>query len=89
MKGEFFYANGYTIANTRRLCQFYFGDFFIKATKNDKKLRFDIYISNKIVDLESGTLKLEDYVDLDHFNNFWNGKNNSNPVFNVMVGDFS
>ena len=88
MATDFFYANGLSLANTRKLCKFYFGDFFIKAVKNEKKLRFDIYISNKITNLENETLALEDYADLDYFNKFWNS-NENDPAFNVLVGDFS
>ena len=87
MKGEFIYANGYNISQARKLLKFYFGDFFFKAEKNEKKLRFDIYLKNKVKGDKNEVLQLEDYTDLDYFNSFWNGANQSNPAFNLLVVD--
>ena len=85
MKGEFVYANGYNISQARKLFKFYFGDFFFKAEKNDKKLRFDIYLKNRVKGEKNEVLQLEDYTDLEYFNNFWNCSNLNNPAFNVLV----
>ena len=87
MKNQFIYANGLNISQSRKVFQFYFGDFFFKAEKNDKKLRFDIYILKKIAGEKGETLLLEDFVDLDYFNQFWNKGNENNPPYNVMVVD--
>jgi hypothetical protein len=88
MKGEFVYANGYNISQARKLFKFYFGDFFFKAEKNDKKMRFDVYLKNRIKGgKKEVVLSIEEYVDLEYFNSFWNGTNQSNPPFNVMVVD--
>ena len=87
MKGEFIYANGYNISQARKLFKFYFGDFFFKAEKNEKKLRFDIYLKNRVKGDKNEVLSLEDYTDLDYFNSFWNGANQSNPAFNLLVVD--
>lgn len=85
MKGEFVYANGYNISQARKLFRFYFGDFFFKAEKNDKKLRFDVYLKNRVKGEKNEVLQLEDYTDLEYFNNFWNFPNLNNPAFNVLV----
>jgi hypothetical protein len=85
MIGKFVYANGYNISQARKLFKFYFGDFFFKAEKNEKKLRFDVFIKNKVKTKDDEVLKLEDFVDLDYFNSFWNGINDSNPPFNILV----
>lgn len=85
MKGEFVYANGYNISQARKLFKFYFGDFFIKADRNEKNLRFDVYV-RKGIKTKEGILNLEDYSDLDYFNEYWNGPMKmNNPPFNVMV----
>lgn len=84
MKGAFVYANGYNISQARKLFKFYFGDFFVKADKNEKKLRFDVYVKKNIKGKDE-VLNLEDYSDLDYFNSFWNGTNMNNPPFNIMV----
>lgn len=84
MKGEFVYANGYNISQARKLCKFYFGDFFFKAEKNDNKLRFDIYILDKVSGENGEILTIEEFVDLDYFDSYWNGTNQAKP-FNVMV----
>jgi len=84
-KGDFTYANGLTIAIARKLCKFYFGDFFFKAEKNEKKLRFDIYLKNKVKGENGEVLVIEDFADIDYFNEFWNDNNTSNPVLNILV----
>ena len=86
MTGAYTYANGMNISQSRKLFKFYFGDFFFKAEKNDKKLRFDVYLK-KLVKSESGILKLEDCVDIDYFNEYWNGDNVNNPPFNLLILD--
>jgi len=83
--GKFTYANGLTIASARKICKFYFGDFFFKAEKNDKNLRFDIYVKNKVKGENNTVLCIEDYVDVEYFNNFWNEHCLSNPVMNLLV----
>ncbi len=87
MTGVYTYANGMNISQSRKLFQFYFGDFFFKAEKNDKKLRFDVYLK-KFVKGENGeVLKLEECVDIDYFNEFWNKGNVNNPPFNLLILD--
>lgn len=87
MKGDYVYANGLNISQSRKLCKFYFGDFFLKAEKNESKLRFDIYIKKRIKSSGGEISELEHYCDLDYFLSFWNGSNVSNPAFNVLVVD--
>ncbi len=86
MKGEFIYANGLNISQSRKVFRFYFGDFFFKAEKNESKLRFDIYVKKRIKSQDQ-VLELENYVDLDYFNEFWNGSNMSDFPFKVLVID--
>jgi len=83
-ESNFIYANGYTIAQARKFFKFYFGDFFLKANKNEELRRFDVYLVNKVKDGEGNLLSLEDYNDLDYFNEYWNDSM-KNPAFNVMV----
>lgn len=87
MKGEFVYANGLNISQARKLFKFYFGDFFFKAEKNDKKLRFDVYLKKRVKDSKNQPLEIEEYVDLEYFNSFWNAENSSNPPFNLLIVD--
>jgi hypothetical protein len=84
-KGDFTYANGLTIAIARKLCKFYFGDFFFKAEKNEKQLRFDIYLKNRVKGENGEVLQIEDFADIDYFNQFWNEGNLGKPVLNVLV----
>lgn len=93
MKGEFNYANGLSISQSRQIFRYVFGDFFIKADKNDKELRFDIYVFDKIITEEEGVKKialLSDWCDTDYFNEFWNkqgtiGTNKKGGVFNLII----
>lgn len=89
MKGKFVYANGLNIGQARRLFKFFFGDFFIKADKNDKQLKFDIYVQDKIVK-ENKVALLTDWCDVDYFNEYWNdqgdiGAPKKNGVFHVII----
>lgn len=96
MKGEFNYANGLLISQARKFFKFFFADFFIKADKNDKEMRFDIYVFDKIevIDEEDGgkrkTALLRDWCDVDYFCDFWNGKDGAGApkkegTFNVII----
>lgn len=94
MKGSFNYANGMLISQSRRMFKFYFGDFFVKCNKNDKKLRFDIYLIDKIkIENESGKEEiayLKDWCDVEYFCEFWNGTDNTGApkkegTFNVII----
>lgn len=84
MKGKFHYVNGQTISVARAWFDFTFGAFFINAEKNDKEMRFDIYLRSKIK--EGGEIKLlSDFIDLDYFNLYWNKKSINNPPFKIEI----
>lgn len=89
MKGKFVYANGLNIGQARRVFKYAFADFFIKADKNDKQLRFDVYVKDKIK-VEDKVAFLKDWIDLDYFNEYWNdqgeiGAPKKDGVFNVII----
>lgn len=72
LEKKFNYANGMTIAQCRRVCSFFFGDFLQRVDKDVRNLRFLIYIFDEIYDeIDEVTLTLSENVDLDHFKNFW------------------
>ena len=96
MRGKFNYANGMLISQSRRMFKFYFGDFFIKCDKNDKKLRFDIYLRDLVRyendDNSISTLSLKECstIDIEWFYEFWNGLDNTGApkkegTFNVVI----
>lgn len=90
MIGQFIYANGLNISQAKKIFKFYFGDFFIRADKNDNKMRFDIFVRKKFVNKEGKLEILEEYCDLDYFNKFWNEESNIRPSggkFNVILMD--
>lgn len=82
MKGEFVYSHGYTISQARKIFKFYFGDFLIKAIKNDEKLRFDIYLHSEIENEHGDILNIEDFVDIEYFNQYWNELHDG---FNLII----
>lgn len=86
MRGEFKCANGFTIYQAKKIFEYEFGEFFLKAEKNDEKLRFDAYVKDKILDENGRILKLKDHVNLQRFTNFWN-LSPSNPAFNILIVD--
>lgn len=87
MKGTFIYANGLNISQSRKIFEFYFGAFFIKAEKNDKELRFDVYLKERYT--EGGEVfVLHKYCDVKYFNTFWNEESNRIPSagkFNLII----
>lgn len=94
MKGDYTYANGLSISQARKLFKFYFGDFFIKANKNDAMLRFDCYLWDKILTDKNEVALLEDWCDLEYFDKYWNhthlgtgSSNNKEGVFNIIISE--
>lgn len=95
MRGDFNYANGMRISQSRRMFRYIFGDFFIKCDKNDERLRFDVYLSKSIKVENEVTRKLEiaylkDWTDVDYFCEFWNGVSNTGApkkdgIFNIII----
>lgn len=69
--------DGYLISNVRRNCKFIFGNFFVKAHVNTELRIYEIRIRKTLkVRCEDSELgykieKIEDYVDLKHFKDFW------------------
>lgn len=59
MAGEFIYANGLKISQSRQIFRFVFGDFFIKADKNDARKRFDVFLRDKMIVESKGVKKVE------------------------------
>lgn len=84
MSKKLTYANGYNISQARKFLKFYFGDFFLDAKENEPKWRFDIYLSNRVKDKEGEIIQLDDFADLEYFNNYWN-INQNDPAWKVMV----
>lgn len=88
MTGKFIYANGYNISQARKLFDYCFGPFLIKADRNDKELRFDIFVRDKILTEENEIMLLDDWCDIDRFNEFWNritSVSQKTGVFNINV----
>ena len=88
MNGKFIYANGFNISQARKLFKFYFRGFFLKAEKNDEQLRFDIFVKDKIITTEKEIATLEEYCDIEDFEEFWNQKTKTsqgNGIFNLII----
>lgn len=84
MRKKFVYANGYNISQARKLLEFYFGDFFLKAEANAQKLRFDIYLKKTLKGDKNELLDINDFADLDYFKQYWN-LSQENPAFYIML----
>lgn len=95
MSKVFTYANGLNISQSRRLALFCFGDFFVRADKNDERKRFDIYLLDKRMSRTRGKGKselifLKDECNVEYFLDFWNkAKKNINNkkegFFNIII----
>lgn len=74
--------DGYLISNVRRNCKFIFGDFYVSASVDKQNRIYEIRIRKtlrvKTNDLKTYPLgykieRIEDYVDLNRFKQFWGG----------------
>lgn len=86
-ESKFNSANGLYISQARQLSRFVFGDFFLKADRNDNRERFDIFLRDKIVvdikgkkevaNLTDATIRIDGKLVnlLDYFKLYWNQKN--------------
>jgi hypothetical protein len=68
---KFCYANGLTVSQCKKVCQFIFQDFFDRVQIMPYELCFYIYLYDKIKDESGKYILLEDFCDLQHFKNFW------------------
>lgn len=86
MSSKINYVNGMTPSIARKWFQFYFGTFFIRADVNEKELRLDIYLRDKVKDEDKNEIiNIEQTdIDLNYFNNFWN-TSIKNPSFKIMI----
>lgn len=73
-----YFVSGFRESQARKVCEFFFGDFFISCELNGRERIFEIKINKhlKIKNVD-GTIrieKIEDYVDMVHFKKFWGGQ---------------
>lgn len=65
----------YLLANARKNCRFFFGDFFISAELNARERVFEIRLKKQIkVRDENGKVRIEninDYVEIESFKKYW------------------
>jgi hypothetical protein len=76
----------FLIAQTRKMCKYIFGDFYISSDINERERVFEIRLHKylKIKD-EKGFVKkvpIEDYVDIQAFKKFWG------PQWRIMFDTF-
>ncbi len=88
MRGKFVYANGCNISVARKFFKYIFAEFFIMVRKNEKELRFEILLKS-FVKNGNEIIKIEDWIDLEDFDNYWNERKN-NPsqgegVFKILI----
>lgn len=86
MENTIKYTNGYNISQARKMFDFIFGPFLFKCEMNDEKRRLDIFLKKRVKLKDGEILNLEDSIDMDHFNSFWN-KNEKDPIWNVIKID--
>ena len=71
-KGRFLYANGMSSSQCKKICQFFFASFFWRMDIDKHQQRFILYIFKEIKTGKKGeVMKLEDYIDVDYFKEFW------------------
>lgn len=66
---------GYILSNCRKNCRFYFGDFYISASLNERERVFEINLKETLpVRQPNGSIidePITDYVDIEKFKKFW------------------
>lgn len=86
MEDSLKYTNGYNISQARKMFKFIFGDFLFKCEINEEKRRLDIFLKNSVESSDQSKLILEECIDLNYFNNFWN-KNDKDPIWKIIKVD--
>lgn len=76
-KGQYnhFFRNGYSISQAKKIFEYAFGEFFVKADINESKTGLNVFLKKRLTLKEKGendeivdkTYKLEDAVDLKYF----------------------
>lgn len=77
-----YHISGFRLAQARKACRFFFGDFYISCDLNPVDRVFDIRL-NKTLKIKKGVNiteeKIEDYIDIDGFKKFWG------PQWRLMI----
>ena len=72
-KGGFqkkYYISGYQLNQARRVCEFFFGDYFINIKLNQKEQRFDIKLK-KTLNIGGKDVPVGEFLDLVDFKEYW------------------
>lgn len=67
--------SNFLVSNARKVCKFFFGDFYISCDLNERERCFEIRLRKEIIvkqkDGRTKTEDIEDYIDIDHFKKYW------------------
>jgi len=70
MTKKFYYSQGFTQSTAKKICQYFFGDYFFKIVSNHKERRYDCFLKNKIV--VEGKEDIINKDEIREFQNYWN-----------------
>lgn len=64
---KWYYANGFQLAQCRKMCEFYFDAFYFRADADEHEMEFNIHVYSSFKDKDGVIHKIEDYVDIERF----------------------
>lgn len=70
-KRAWYYANGFQLSQCRQMCEFLFAGFYHIAKRDEEKREFVIYVFKTVKDDKGKIHKIEDYVDIEAFKEWW------------------
>lgn len=63
--------SGFELANARKMCKFFFGDFYIRCDLNREEIAFEIRLHKTLKNSKGEIFKVEDHFDIPAFRQFW------------------
>jgi len=65
-----YYISGFQKHQAKRVCEYFFGDYFVSIKLNEKDTRFDIKLKKTLL-IGGKDMKIQDYLNIDDFKSFW------------------
>lgn len=63
--------SGFQLANARKMCKFFFGDFYIRCDLNERDRIFEIRVHKTLITIKGEIYSVEEQFDIPAFKKFW------------------
>lgn len=63
--------SGFMLANARKMCKFFFGDFYIRLDLNERDRTFEIRLHKTLKSVKGEIYSVEEHFDIPGFQKYW------------------